>query len=33
MALLTIQDVFGGWKQAQRTHFTDGGLFDRIYGG
>ncbi len=33
IALFTIQDVFGGWKQAQKTHFADNGLFDRIYGG
>ena len=29
--LVTIDDAFGGWKQAQATHFDDGGLFDRIY--
>ncbi len=28
--LLTIAD-FGGWAEAQKTHFDDGGLFDRIY--
>jgi len=28
--LLTI-DVFGGWQKAQKTHFDDGGVFDRIY--
>jgi len=22
---------FGGWKQAQATHFADGGVFDQIY--
>jgi sulfate transport system substrate-binding protein len=31
MRLVTIDDVFGGWTQAQRTHFGDGGIFDRIY--
>jgi sulfate/thiosulfate transport system substrate-binding protein len=29
--LFTIDDVFGGWQKAQRTHFNDGGIFDRIY--
>ncbi|MGX9964801.1 sulfate ABC transporter substrate-binding protein [Roseomonas sp. F4] len=28
--LVTIDDVFGGWQTAQRTHFNDGGVFDRI---
>jgi sulfate/thiosulfate-binding protein len=31
IALFTINDVFGGWKQAQKTHFADNGFFDRIY--
>jgi sulfate transport system substrate-binding protein len=31
--LFTIDDVFGGWFNAQRTHFNDGGVFDQIYGG
>ncbi len=30
MELITIDDTFGGWAQAQRTHFNDGGVFDRI---
>jgi sulfate/thiosulfate-binding protein len=30
--LISIDDVFGGWKKAQRTHFADGGVFDQIYG-
>ena len=29
--LLTIDDTFGGWKKAQETHFSDGGIFDKIY--
>ena len=29
--LFTIDDVFGGWKKAQETHFSDGGVFDSIY--
>jgi len=28
--LFTIDDVFGGWTQAQATHFADGGIFDQI---
>jgi len=31
IALFTIDDVFGGWTKAQRTHFADGGVFDQIY--
>jgi sulfate/thiosulfate transport system substrate-binding protein len=30
LKLLTIGD-FGGWTKAQKTHFADGGVFDRIY--
>jgi sulfate transport system substrate-binding protein len=26
----TIQDVFGGWGKAQRIHFEEGGIFDKI---
>jgi len=29
--LLTIDEHFGGWKEAQEKHFNDGGLFDQIY--
>jgi sulfate transport system substrate-binding protein len=29
--LFTIDEVFGGWKKAQATHFADGGIFDQIY--
>ncbi len=28
-----INDVFGGWQKAQKTHFSDGGSFDQIYSG
>jgi sulfate/thiosulfate-binding protein len=31
IALFTIDEVFGGWAKAQRTHFADGGVFDQIY--
>jgi ABC-type sulfate transport system substrate-binding protein len=29
--LVTIDEVFGGWKKAQATFFADGALFDQIY--
>jgi sulfate transport system substrate-binding protein len=29
--LVTIDNPFGGWTQAQTTHFNDGGVFDQIY--
>jgi sulfate/thiosulfate transport system substrate-binding protein len=29
--LVTIDAVFGGWAKAQKIHFDDGGIFDRIY--
>jgi sulfate transport system substrate-binding protein len=29
--LFTIDEVFGGWGKAQKTHFDDGGIFDQIY--
>jgi sulfate transport system substrate-binding protein len=28
---VTIDAEFGGWAEAQRVHFADGGSFDRIY--
>jgi len=31
VTLFTIDDVFGGWQKAQKTHFADGGVFDKIY--
>jgi sulfate transport system substrate-binding protein len=31
VSLFRIDDVFGGWQKAQRTHFADGGVFDQIY--
>ncbi|MCL8384762.1 sulfate ABC transporter substrate-binding protein [Xanthobacter aminoxidans] len=30
--LFTIDQVFGGWQKAQKTHFSDGGVFDQITG-
>ena len=32
ISLITIDEVFGGWAKAQKTHFSDGGVFDQIYG-
>jgi sulfate transport system substrate-binding protein len=29
--LSTVDDLFGGWQKAQKTHFADGGVFDQIY--
>jgi sulfate/thiosulfate-binding protein len=29
--LITIDEVFGGWRKAQKFHFADGGVFDQIY--
>jgi sulfate transport system substrate-binding protein len=29
--LFTVDEVFGGWKNAQKKHFDDGGEFDKIY--
>ena len=28
--LFTIDEVFGGWQKAQKTHFGDGAVFDQI---
>jgi sulfate transport system substrate-binding protein len=29
--LFTIDEAFGGWTEAKKTHFADGGTFDQIY--
>ncbi|BDI07239.1 sulfate ABC transporter substrate-binding protein [Sphaerotilus microaerophilus] len=31
VTLFTIEDVFGGWTKAQKTHFADGGTFDQVF--
>jgi len=31
LKLFTIDEAFGGWSAAQKTHFADGGVFDQIY--
>ncbi len=28
--LFTIDEVFGGWQKANKTHFADGGVFEQI---
>jgi sulfate/thiosulfate transport system substrate-binding protein len=33
VSLFTVDEVFGGWKKAQKTHFEDGGVFDQIASG
>jgi sulfate transport system substrate-binding protein len=30
MELFTVDEVFGGWQKAQKTHFNDGGVFVQI---
>ncbi len=29
--LITVDDAFGGWQNAQKRFFSDGGVFDQIY--
>ena len=31
LKLYTVDEAFGGWRKAQKTHFADGGIFDSIY--
>ena len=31
LELFTVNDIAGGWQQALKTHFADGGIFDQIY--
>jgi sulfate/thiosulfate transport system substrate-binding protein len=31
LPLFTVDDTFGGWQNAQKTHFADGGVFDQLY--
>lgn len=32
LKLYTIDQAFGGWQKAQKTHFSDNGIFDQITG-
>ncbi|MBS0630333.1 MAG: hypothetical protein JSS11_00335, partial [Verrucomicrobia bacterium] len=29
--LYSVPEVLGDWSKVQKTHFADGGIFDRIY--
>jgi sulfate/thiosulfate-binding protein len=29
--LVTVDEIFGGWQKAQKTHFADNGVFDQIF--
>lgn len=31
LKLFTIDELFGGWRKAQKEHFADGGLYDQIF--
>ncbi|MCB4363625.1 sulfate ABC transporter substrate-binding protein [Hydrogenophaga taeniospiralis] len=31
LKLFKIEEAFGGWEQAAKVHFVDGGTFDQIY--
>jgi len=31
LKLIKLGDVFGTWREAQKTHFSDGGTFDQIF--
>jgi len=31
LKLFTVNQLFGGWQNAQKTFFNDGGVFDQIY--
>jgi sulfate/thiosulfate-binding protein len=30
VSLFTVDEVYGGWRKAQKAHFEDGGVFDQI---
>ncbi len=31
LKLFTVGELFGGWQKVQKTHFSDGAIFDQIY--
>jgi sulfate transport system substrate-binding protein len=33
LTLFTVDEVFGGWAEAHRRHFAEGGVFDQIFAG
>ena len=28
--LFTVDELFGGWQKAQKTHFNEGGVYDQL---
>lgn len=32
LTTFTVAELFGDWQNAQQTHFSDGGIFNQIYG-
>lgn len=32
LTTFTVTELFGDWQKAQQTHFSDGGIFNQIYG-
>ena len=30
ISTFTVDEIFGGWTQAQKEHFNDGGLYDQV---
>jgi sulfate transport system substrate-binding protein len=33
LTLFTVDEALGGWAEAHRRHFAEGGVFDQIFGG
>jgi ABC-type sulfate transport system substrate-binding protein len=31
ISTVNVDELFGGWERAQRTHFSAGGTFDQVY--
>jgi sulfate transport system substrate-binding protein len=31
LKLVTVEDVFGGWEKANKDHFADGGILDKVF--
>ncbi len=31
LELFRVESIFGSWSKAEKTHFSDGGVFDQIY--
>ncbi|MGH6760071.1 MAG: sulfate ABC transporter substrate-binding protein [Phyllobacterium sp.] len=29
--LVTVEDMFGGWKEATKNHFAEGGILDKVF--